>query len=92
MRHRRKGRVLGRSPSHQRALLKNLAAALFLTEKSYDADEVGAPKVAGRIITTLPKAKEVRPVVERLQLPWQIARCLPSKPLKNLHLLARWRD
>ena len=30
MRHRRKGRVLGRSPSHQRALLRNLAAALML--------------------------------------------------------------
>jgi large subunit ribosomal protein L17 len=28
-------------------------------------DEENAPKVKGRIITTLPKAKEVRPVVER---------------------------
>ncbi|MEC7709963.1 MAG: 50S ribosomal protein L17, partial [Planctomycetota bacterium] len=28
MRHRRKGRVLGRSPSHQRAMLRNLAASL----------------------------------------------------------------
>ena len=27
MRHRRKGRILGRSPSHQRALLRNLATA-----------------------------------------------------------------
>ncbi|MDX1963748.1 MAG: L17 family ribosomal protein [Pirellulales bacterium] len=65
MRHRRKGRVLGRSPSHQRALLKNLASALFLTEKLYEEGTEGKPKVAGRIITTLPKAKEVRPVVER---------------------------
>ena len=65
MRHRRKGRVLGRSPSHQRALLRNLAAALMLTEREYEAGEVGAPKVAGRIITTVAKAKEVRPVVER---------------------------
>jgi large subunit ribosomal protein L17 len=65
MRHRRKGRVLGRSPSHQRALLRNLASALFLTEGSYDADEQGAPKVPGRIVTTLAKAKEVRPLVER---------------------------
>lgn len=64
MRHRRKGRVLGRSPSHQRALLRNLAAALFLTERNAE-DEDNAPKVKGRIITTLPKAKEVRPVVER---------------------------
>jgi len=65
MRHRRKGRVLGRSPSHQRALLRNLASALMLTERDADAGEVGAPKVAGRIITTVAKAKEVRPLVER---------------------------
>lgn len=65
MRHRRKGRVLGRSPSHQRALLRNLASALFLTEQDRDADEVGAAKVRGRIVTTVAKAKEVRPLVER---------------------------
>lgn len=65
MRHRRKGRVLGRSPSHQRALLRNLASALLLTEQERDADEVGAAKVPGRIVTTLAKAKEVRPLVER---------------------------
>jgi len=65
MRHRRKGRVLGRSPSHQRALLRNLASALMLTERDVELDEVGAPKVAGRIITTVAKAKEVRPLVER---------------------------
>jgi large subunit ribosomal protein L17 len=65
MRHRRKGRVLGRSPSHQRALLRNLASALMLTEKEVEPGEPGAAKVKGRIITTLPKAKEVRPLVER---------------------------
>lgn len=65
MRHRRKGRVLGRSPSHQRALLRNLASALMLTEREAEAGEAGAPKVAGRIVTTLAKAKEVRPLVER---------------------------
>jgi large subunit ribosomal protein L17 len=64
MRHRRKGRVLGRSPSHQRALLRNLASALFLTESDAEHEE-NAPKVKGRIVTTLPKAKEVRPVVEK---------------------------
>ena len=36
MRHRRKGRVLGRSPSHQRALLRNLASALMLTEQDVE--------------------------------------------------------
>ena len=65
MRHRRKGRVLGRSPSHQRALLRNLASALMLTEREVDVDEVGRPAVAGRIVTTVAKAKEVRPLVER---------------------------
>lgn len=65
MRHRRKGRVLGRSPSHQRALLRNLASALMLTERESEVDEVGAPATPGRIITTLAKAKEVRPLVER---------------------------
>ncbi len=64
MRHRRKGRTLGRSPSHQRALLKNLASALFLTERDAEDDE-NKPKVKGRIVTTLQKAKEVRPVVEK---------------------------
>ena len=65
MRHRRKGRILGRSPSHQRSLLRNLASALMLTEREFDADEVGAPAIRGRIITTVAKAKEVRPLVER---------------------------
>jgi len=65
MRHRRKGRILGRSPSHQRALLRNLASALMLTERDAEPGEPGAAKVRGRIVTTLPKAKEVRPLVER---------------------------
>ena len=64
MRHRRRGRTLGRSPSHQRALLRNLASALFLTERDAE-DEENQPKVKGRIVTTLPKAKEVRPLVEK---------------------------
>jgi large subunit ribosomal protein L17 len=64
MRHRRRGRTLGRKPNHQRALLRNLASALFLTERDAEFDD-NAPKVKGRIITTLPKAKEVRPLVEK---------------------------
>jgi len=65
MRHRRKGRKLGRNPSHQRALLRNLATALFLTEGDTYLEETLKPKVRGRIITTLAKAKEVRPLVEK---------------------------
>jgi large subunit ribosomal protein L17 len=64
MRHRRKGRKLGRNPNHQRALLRNLASALILTERDAEFDS-NAPKVKGRIVTTLHKAKEVRPLVEK---------------------------
>ena len=64
MRHRKKGRTLGRSPSHRKAMLKNLASALFLTERDATYDD-NAPKVAGRVTTTLHKAKEVRPLVEK---------------------------
>lgn len=64
MRHRKKGRVLGRSPSHRRALLRNLASALFLTERDAEFDD-NEPKVKGRIVTTIHKAKEVRPLVEK---------------------------
>lgn len=64
MRHRRRGRKLGRNPKHQRALLRNLASALLLTERDAEFDD-NAPKVKGRIVTTVSKAKEVRPLVER---------------------------
>ncbi|MBI2826805.1 MAG: 50S ribosomal protein L17 [Planctomycetia bacterium] len=64
MRHRNRGRKLGRSPSHQRALLRNLASALFLTERDAEFDD-NKPNIKGRIITTLQKAKEVRPLVEK---------------------------
>lgn len=64
MRHRKKGRKLGRNPNHQRALLRNLASALILTERDAELDD-NAPKVKGRIVTTLHKAKEVRPLVEK---------------------------
>ena len=88
MRHRRRSRRLGRSSSHRRALLKNLASALFLTHREYYLDEYGEdfdtlsrnlprrrlwvldvienpPRRRGRIVTTLQKAKEVRPLVEK---------------------------
>lgn len=51
MRHRMKGRRMQRTGAHRQALLKNLSAALIKHEQ---------------IMTTLPKAKEMRPYVEKL--------------------------
>jgi large subunit ribosomal protein L17 len=51
MRHRLSGRKLGRTSSHRKALLKNMAAALIKHEQ---------------IKTTVPKAKELAPHVEKL--------------------------
>jgi large subunit ribosomal protein L17 len=44
--------------------LRSLASALFLTERDAEYDE-NKPKVKGRIVTTIAKAKEVRPLVEK---------------------------
>lgn len=51
MRHRKKGRELSRTSSHKRAMLRNMATSLIQHE---------------RIRTTEAKAKELRPVVEKL--------------------------
>ena len=51
MRHRKAGRKLNRNSSHRKALLKNLAIALIEQDI---------------IKTTLPKAKELRKVIEPL--------------------------
>lgn len=65
MRHRVRGRKLGRNPSHRRALFRNMASSLIRTVR-IDEEDPDSPKVAGRIVTTVPKAKELRPYVERL--------------------------
>ena len=66
MRHRKRGRHFGRTSSHRSAMMKNMISSLFLTERDVDPDlEANAPKVKGRIITTLPKAREIRPLVEK---------------------------
>jgi large subunit ribosomal protein L17 len=64
MRHRRSGRKFGRNPKHQRALLRNLASSLILTERDAEFED-NKPAVRGRIVTTISKAKEVRPLVEK---------------------------
>lgn len=51
MRHGNSGRKLNRTASHRKAMFANMAASLITHEQ---------------IVTTLPKAKEIRPIVERL--------------------------
>jgi large subunit ribosomal protein L17 len=51
MRHKLGGRKLNRTSSHRKALFRNMAAALIKHEQ---------------ITTTLPKARELRPYVEKL--------------------------
>ncbi|MGI9265265.1 MAG: 50S ribosomal protein L17 [Gammaproteobacteria bacterium] len=51
MRHRQSGRPLGRNSSHRRAMFRNMSASLIKHES---------------IKTTVPKAKELRRVVEPL--------------------------
>jgi large subunit ribosomal protein L17 len=65
MRHRKRGRRLGRSSPHRKRLFQNLTNGLFLTEREETDLDENTPKVKGRIVTTLPKAKEVRSMVER---------------------------
>ena len=51
MRHAKAGRKLNRTASHRKAMFANMAASLITHEQ---------------IVTTLPKAKEIRPIVEKL--------------------------
>ena len=51
MKHRIKGKKLNRTSSHRKALFKNMAQAIIKHEQ---------------IITTLPKAKTMKPIVEKL--------------------------
>ena len=51
MRHRKSGRKLNRTSSHRKAMFMNMAQALIKHEQ---------------IITTLPKAKELRAVTDKL--------------------------
>jgi large subunit ribosomal protein L17 len=51
MRHGNSGRKLNRTASHRKAMFANMSAALIKHEQ---------------IVTTLPKAKDLRPIVEKL--------------------------
>lgn len=51
MKHRIKGKKLNRTSSHRKALFKNMAQAIIKHEQ---------------IVTTLPKAKTMKPIVDKL--------------------------
>ena len=72
MRHLVAHRKLGRTSAHRRALLRNLCTSFVLHE---------------RIVTTLPKAKELRPFAERAVTLGRRARAARAadKPEAALH-------
>lgn len=78
MKHGIKQRKLNRTTPHRKAMLANMAAALVKHEQ---------------ITTTLPKAKELRPFVERLITLGKDAKKNPNKVLANRRLaISRMRD
>jgi large subunit ribosomal protein L17 len=60
-----RGRKLGRNASHRKAMFRNMATSLIRSVR-VDEDDPTRPRVPGRIVTTVPKAKELRPFVEKL--------------------------
>jgi large subunit ribosomal protein L17 len=72
MRHRKSGRQLNRNSSHRKAMFKNMANSLLLH---------------GTIKTTLPKAKELRRVVEPL-----ITRAKSDSVANRRHIFSNLRD
>jgi len=78
MKHRIKQRKLNRTSSHRKAMLANMAAALIKHEQ---------------ITTTLPKAKELKPYVEKLITLAKQAAANPDKALaKRRKAIATMRD
>ena len=72
MRHRKSGRQLNRNSSHRKAMFQNMANSLFLHEA---------------IKTTLPKAKELRRVVEPL-----ITKSKSDSVANRRHVFSKLRD
>jgi len=72
MRHRKSGRQLNRNSSHRKAMFQNMANSLFLHEV---------------IKTTLPKAKELRRVVEPF-----ITKAKSDSVANRRHVFSKLRD
>jgi len=78
MKHRIKQRKLNRTSSHRKAMLANMAASLVKHEQ---------------IVTTLPKAKELRPYVEKLITLGKQAAANPEKAVaKRRQAISKMRD
>lgn len=81
MRHAMQGRKLGRTTSHRHAMFRNQLASLV---------------EHGRIQTTLPKAKELRPIAEKIVTQGKRgslhARRLVRRWLSNRHLVKKLFD
>jgi large subunit ribosomal protein L17 len=73
MRHLKAHRKLGRTSEHRNSMLRNLATSLINSREE-------------RIVTTLPKAKELRPFVERAITLSRRARNLSDDEAQALHL------
>lgn len=78
MKHRIKQRKLGRTTSHRKAMLANMAASLVKHEQ---------------IVTTLPKAKELRPYLEKIITMGKEAAANPDRYVaKRRQAISRMRD
>ena len=73
MRHLKAHRKLGRTSEHRHSMLRNLATSLINSREE-------------RIVTTLPKAKELRPFVERAITLSRRAHNLSGDDAQALHL------
>jgi large subunit ribosomal protein L17 len=73
MRHLKAHRKLGRTSEHRHSMLRNLATSLINSREE-------------RIVTTLPKAKELRPFVERAITLSRRAHNLSDDAAQALHL------
>lgn len=70
MRHMKSGRKLGRVSEHRRALFRNQLRSLIIYE---------------RIVTTLPKAKELRPIAEKI-----VTMARDTESVHARRLVGRW--
>lgn len=70
MRHMKSGRKLGRVSEHRRALFRNQLRSLIIYE---------------RIVTTLPKAKELRPIAEKI-----VTMARNTESVHARRLVGRW--